>query len=393
MTSLAYIAWRYVIYHKGRSLTLIAIIALCTFLPTTLNVLMRAAEVRMTARADGTPLLIGAKGSDLDLVMNALYFHRATTDPIRFSESDKVDASGLAYTVPIYAKFRARNFPIVGTSLDYFEFRKLKLANGRAFGLLGEAVVGARVASALSLAPGSALLSTPEALFDIAGVYPLKMKIVGVLEPHGTPDDLAVFVDVRTAWVIEGLGHGHQDLAKSTDSSVILKRAGKAVIANAKLKNYAEIRPENVDKFHFHGNSGAFPLSAILVVANDERAEAILRGRYEGSGHTVQAIKPAMVINGLLQEIFQIKRLLDGILILVGIAVCLALALVFSLSLRLRKQEMAVNRRIGASRFVGALLIGAEIIILATFGVASGLLAAAIVATQTQDIAQRLIVG
>ena len=53
-----------------------------------------------------------------------------------------------------------------------------------------------RMAEALGLGPGDSLLSSPETLFDLAGVYPLKMKVVGVLARSYTPDDRAVLVDL-----------------------------------------------------------------------------------------------------------------------------------------------------------------------------------------------------
>ena len=64
-------------------------------------------------------------------------------------------------------------------------------------------VIGADVAKQLSLKTGDSLISTPETVFDIAGIYPLKMNIVGVLKQSHTPDDRAVFVDLKTAWIIE----------------------------------------------------------------------------------------------------------------------------------------------------------------------------------------------
>ena len=48
--------------------------------------------------------------------------------------------------------------------------------------------------------------------WDLAGDYPLKMKVVGILAASNSADDGAVFVDLKTQWVIEGFGHGHQDL-------------------------------------------------------------------------------------------------------------------------------------------------------------------------------------
>ena len=85
-------------------------------------------------------------------------------------------------------------------------------------------MVGADAARVLDVGVGDNVISSPENVFDLAGVYPLKMPVVGVLARSHSPDDDAVFVDVKTAWVIEGLGHGHQDLAKTADDGVVLRR-------------------------------------------------------------------------------------------------------------------------------------------------------------------------
>ena len=67
-----------------------------------------------------------------------------------------------------------------------------------------------------------------------------KLNITGVLQRSHTPDDHAVFVDLKTAWVIEGLGHGHEDLAITRDSSVIMDRSANSITANAKLFQYTD---------------------------------------------------------------------------------------------------------------------------------------------------------
>ena len=41
--------------------------------------------------------------------------------------------------------------------------------------------------------------------------------MVGILAPTSTPDDEAVFVDIKTAWVISGIGHGHEDVVTAED--------------------------------------------------------------------------------------------------------------------------------------------------------------------------------
>ena len=124
----------------------------------------------------------------------------------------------------------ADNDPIVGTSLDYFAFRGLRVERGRQMTRLGDCVVGAAVAEHRGLAPGGHVISSPESVFNLAGVYPLKMRVTGILAPAGTPDDDAIFVDVRTAWVIEGLAHGHTDLSKPGAAGQVLKREGNVVV-------------------------------------------------------------------------------------------------------------------------------------------------------------------
>jgi len=87
-------------------------------------------------------------------------------------------------------------------------------------------------------------------LFDLAGVYPLKMHVAGILEPTHSADDLAVFVDLKTAWIIQGLVHGHADLTEVIDPTLVMDRSGGKMTATAKLAQYTEITPDNIDSFH-----------------------------------------------------------------------------------------------------------------------------------------------
>ena len=217
----------------------------------------------------------------------------------------------------------------------------------------------------MGLGPGDSLVSSPENLFDLAGVYPLKMKIAGVLEKSHSPDDLAVFVDLKTAWIIQGLMHGHQDVTKTSDSTVILKQEGKNIAANAKLFQYAEITEENMDKFHFHGDPATYPITAVIAVPFDKKSGTLLRGRFVKKGEILQIVKPEEVIDGLLQNIFRIKNILDAVITIVGAATILAIFLVFSLSLRLRQREMQTIFKLGCRKLTVARLLGAEIFIIA----------------------------
>jgi len=359
-----YIAWKYISYNKIKTAVLVACITLISFLPFALQLLLNESERQLMSRASQTPLVVGQKGSALDLVMNTLYFGDDVPELMTMAASDRIVDTDLALPIPMYVRFQARGNSIVGTTLDYFEFRGLEIATGRQMAVLGDCVLGARVAESLTLKPGDNLVSSPESLFDLAGVYPLKMKVAGVLKKSHTTDDLAVFVDLKTTWIIQGLGHGHQDVTKLKDPTLVLKRTESNVAATAKLFHYTEITEKNMASFHFHGNLSAYPISAVIADPYDAKSGTILRGRYLSKEETLQIVKPEAVIDGLLQNIFRIKNVLDAVIAVVALATVLAVILVFALSLRLRQREIQTIFKIGCSRMTIAKLIAAEIMII-----------------------------
>ena len=94
---------------------------------------------------------------------------------------EAINGSGLALGIPILNKHAARGVPIVGTSLEYFDFRGLHIAAGEGMTRLGDCVLGAAAAEKLGLKPGDKLMSDPENVFDLAGSYPINMHVTGVL--------------------------------------------------------------------------------------------------------------------------------------------------------------------------------------------------------------------
>jgi len=386
-----YVAWRYVCFNKGKTAILVACITLITFLPLALQILLGESERQLMSRAVSTPLVVGAKGSSLDLVMNTLYFANEVPETISLKAANRVADTDLALPIPVYVRFQARGNPIVATTLDYFDFRNLKIAQGSQLAVLGDCVLGAKVAGDLGLKKGDSLVSSPETLFDLAGVYPLKMKVVGVLEKSHTSDDLAVFVDLKTAWVIQGLGHGHEDVTKLKDPTLVLKRTEKNVAATAKLYHQTEITNKNIDSFHFHGDLADYPITAVIAVPRDPKSGTLLQGRYLVQGETQQIVRPKDVIDGLLQSIFRIKNVLDAVIAVVAFATILALILVFALSLRLRQREIQTIFKLGCRRATIARLLAAEIfIIVGVSGILCGVMVL-LVRAFSHDLVRQLI--
>jgi len=377
--SVLLLAWRALSYQRLRTSVLVACLALVFFLPLAVDVLVDHYDRAMRARAQATPLVVGALGSHYDLFLSALYFRGQPARMLTMEEVAELRDSGLGTPVPVISTHSARQLPLVGTTLDYFQFRGLEIEAGRLPGLLGEAVLGARAAATLDLKPGDKLISDPEKLYDMVGSYPLRMRIVGVLAERGTPDDGAVFVDVKTAWIIGGLYHGHKETGRKADSAVVLERSSENLVFNASIVEYAEITPENIDSFHFHGDPGEFPISAILVWPASLKSATLLRGRYRVADDS-QAITPTAVLDELLGFLFQIKRLYDANLVLVGFATALFFGLIVVLSLRLRAREFETLFKIGCSRRTLFALQATELAIILGLGLlCTALLAAVLV--------------
>ncbi len=367
-----FLALAYLRHHWARSVTLICVAALIMAVPLVARDLLGGSQRALTTRADSTPLVLGHRGSQLDLAMTALYFAPERTPPVTMAAVNRIWDSDLALPIPIHAAYASNGAPIIGTSLDYFDFRGLTLASGRSFAVLGEAVLGAAVADRLGLGPGDTVISTPENLFDLDGVYPLELQITGVLAPTATPDDTAIFVDVKTAWVIAGIGHGHEDVVTADAGATGNQRAAAALV------QYNRITEDNIDSFHFHGADDSYPLSAVIVAPWDLRSGTILRGRFLDPENPLQLVEPGEVIGALVDRLFRIGALLTAVSALVGLAAFAAVGLALFLSWRLRAPELDTARRIGAGRWVLIRLAGTEIalILCAAVAVAVGLVLA-----------------
>ncbi len=358
-----YLAIKYLTYYKFRSLILVFCIGLIFFLPIGLERLISESEEQMLQRAESTPLVVGSKGGTTELVINSLYFQQDRVEPLNFGKVIELNKTELGNVIPLFSVFKARGFPIVGTDLDYFSFRSLTISQGRNLQYVGECVLGNEVAKKLNLSVGDFLVSSPENFIDLAGIYPLKMKIVGVLNASKSPDDRAVFTDLKTNWIIMGLGHGHQDLQKIDDPTLVLKRDSTQVTASSKLFMYNEINDKNTESFHFHGSIDSYPLTSIIFLPFDKKSSTILRGRFESGELTDQIVIPTLVIENLLQTIFRIKKIFNMVFLLVGLATLVIISLIVILTLRLRKDELFTMFTMGSSTNKTIEIVGFELVI------------------------------
>ena len=386
-----WLAWRYVSHHRLKSILMVLCIVLTVLLPVALGILLSSFNEQIVARANATPVLVGARGSRVDLTMHSLYFRVPVTDTIRMGLEDSVKE--YAQAIPIHVRISADRVPVVGTTLEYFEFRKMSLQSGDGLMRLGDCVLGSNVASKFNKGPGDTVLTDRENVFEIAGDYPLKMRVTGILNPTRSPDDDAIFVDIKTAWVVEGYGHGHNDVTRSHDDNLVMDRQGDSVTLSSAVLPYTEITDDNIGSFHFHGDFGEFPVTALIVIPKDDRAEALLQGRFDSADSVACMCKPIHEVETLMGLVFRVQKFFYANAILIGVSTLLLLILVVALSIRLREREMQTMFKMGCSRATIFKLIAAELFLVFSCAAVIVLASAWSISQMAKEIVSGLLAG
>lgn len=372
----AFLATRSLRHAWKRSALLALVVGLSLGVPVAISTLLETASSDMRTRGAIAPLVLGAKGSESDLVFGALFFATRAPDGLAMRDLARVEAregiasregnTPLASAVPFALGATARKVPVVGTTIDYFDRRGIAPARGAMFATISDCVVGADAARALDLAPGAKLFTDPESLSSLAGVFPLELRVVGVLPRTGSPDDGVLFVDLPTMWTIRGLGHRHDDPAEANARApgALMAQDGANAIAGEALKIERGASDAPAPDFHFHGSSDEFPIDAALVFPRDAKAQAMLLGRFTGSDERLQLVRPDQFIERVLDRIFGVGRVLGAVAAAAALFVALVAATAFALSIRLRADELALMKRIGASRARVASFLAVEAVFL-----------------------------
>jgi len=372
MSRIWYLSLKHALYHRAQTVILILCIAVSIFVPTSAQYLMVTYKHDLTSRAQITPLIAGAKGNRFDLTLSTLYFRQSNIQPIPLSIANDIKTTNLGLTIPINTNHTAQDFPIIGTTLDYLDMRHLTVAQGTLPLQLGDVILGSNVAKALQLQPDDHLFSDQKEIYDISKPPALKMHITGILAESGTPDDDAIFVDIKTVWIIEGLSHGHQDVTKKIDPALIIGRSDELIAVSEALIEYNEVTPENIASFHIHGDPSTLPLTSIIVIPHDQKSATILEARINESA-LYQMVTPSRVIADLMSFVFRIKSLFDTLSIVLAASTALMTVLVVLLSMKIRAREMHTLNRIGCSRFAVVQLHTTELAFIITVSIALSL--------------------
>ncbi len=168
----------------------------------------RAAEARFTRDLAGIDLVVGAKGSPLQLVLSAVFQMDTPTGNIPLAQAERFSRMPLVKTaVPLSMGDSYRGARIVGTTAEYPKLYGAQLAQGRLWSRPMEAVIGADLARRQGLKVGQSFVGshgfTPGGEQHEHSPY----VVVGILRPTGAVVDRLILTDLESVWEI----HEHEE--------------------------------------------------------------------------------------------------------------------------------------------------------------------------------------
>jgi putative ABC transport system permease protein len=190
------------------SAVLVLIVALAVALGVAVTLQERALRLGSARAADRFDLVIGAAGSENQLVLSSIFLQPSPLPLMDGAVLGKLVADPrVAWVAPVGFGDSHAGYPVVGTATALIANLGEELAEGRVFAKEGEAVIGASV----RLAIGDEIKPMHGNAEEGGHTHTeLAYHVTGRLKPTGTAWDRAILVPIQAVWHIHGLG-GHEE--------------------------------------------------------------------------------------------------------------------------------------------------------------------------------------
>lgn len=334
-------------YFKSKPLNTtlnVGLLALGIAVITVVLLFNKQLEEKITSNAKGIDLVVGAKGSPMQLILCNIFHIDFPTGNINLKEAEKLAKSRLVKkAIPLALGDSYQAFRIIGTTQAYADLYKAELEKGKWWNHEMEVVLGANVAKALAISVDDKFESTHGLTKEGHAHEEDKFIVTGVLKHSGTVLDNLILTSVESVWHVHG-SHGEEAEAPQVDSAFV---------------------PSRLIATHPEGDSTK-EITSMLIQYRSPMA-AIQLPRLVNTQSSMQAASPA----------FETARLFSilgvGIDVMIGFAYVLvfisALSIFIALynSLKERRYDLAIMRTMGASRsklFLSVLLEGSSFTLL-----------------------------
>ena len=203
-------------YLRDRPLTTLLNVLLLAISVAMLVLLLQLgaqANDRFERDAKGIDLVVGAKGSPLQLILSSVFHVDQPTGNVPFSSLALLRRDpAVARAVPLALGDNFRGYRIVGTDESFADLYDTRIAEGRTFEGVHEAVLGARVAAETGASVGQLFVGSHGLEIDGSGDQGHEhapFETVGILEETGTVADRLILTSYQTVWDVHGIDHDH----------------------------------------------------------------------------------------------------------------------------------------------------------------------------------------
>ena len=362
--SLWHMAWTYLWHRKLTTILTMLSVALGVALITAVLTLRDETHKRFEEEGQTFDIVVGAKGSALQLVLCAVYFMDRPPGNIGLDVYEELRKEPLVHAAfPIGIGDSYEGYPIVGTTSAYLEHTRLDVrteerspvlafAQGRNFAAPMELVIGAHVARTTGLKPGDQVVGThgfielSESLLEQVGGHShadSPYTVVGILAPSNSPNDRALFADIHSVWQIHGDTGDFPEWHAADETA---------------HDGQAQAEPDE----HAHEHAQAADQVTAVLVQLDSPADRFNFKDLVNRSYNAAADIPIQVIEKLYDQLLSTaKTVLLAVGYLVVVVSALSILIGLYLSILQRRRDLAIMRALGASAYeiFGAILIEA----------------------------------
>lgn len=304
-------------------------------------------------------LVMGAKGSPLQLILSAVYQMDSPTGNISYETAQQwMKHPFIKKAVPLAYGDNYKGYKIVGSTQDYINLYNAQLKEGQLFEKEYDVVVGSQVAKTLNLKTGSQFEGVHGESAEGEVHHGKPYTVVGVLEPSYTVLDQLIVCSVASVWE----SHEEHDHEEETHNH------------SHESHDHAEHDHDDEGYHHHHEEEvkQEKEITAVLLQVKNKMAYISLP-RFVSENTDMQIASPAIETNRLFSllgvGVETIAGIAYGIMLIGGISIFIFL---FHM-IREKRYEFALLRTLGASRIqlFGMVLVQSVVIAIIGFFVGS----------------------
>ncbi len=364
------LSWKYLSFRPLATGLNVILLAFGLAIITVLLLVQHQFEQKMTRDSVGIDLVVGAKGSPLQLILSSVYHIDFPTGNIKIEEAQRISKSRLVkQVIPLAMGDNVQGLRILGTNHDYLDLYGVKFAAGKAWEKPFEVTLGAESAQILGLKLGDTFSGSHGISVGSHDHDQHAFHVTGILAPSGKVVDRLVLTSIESVWYTHDEG-GVAELETTT------KGEKGSIVEKEKPLD------EGVDPHLLPVAARGFPTSdqerevTTLLVRYRNPMAAIQLPRMINSGTSMQAASPAFEMSRLFELLGLGISLLKGLALALVVIAGLSIFIALYNSLKERKYDLAILRTLGASRGQLVTLVfleGISLTILgAIFGIAFG---------------------